>query len=210
MGSNRWLQSTSYPPPETTVQTWVVDLENRSLSTEDGTTVRRDISSRHHSLTLNPQDPTPSTGGIALGDDVGPLSQSELVARPEVMHVASQPLERDVTIIGEPKLTGTISQGTCAPDLAVTMVDIFPDGGGYLVTEGIRRIRSGIESIEVSLWPTAYTFKQGHRIGLVLAPAKFPKYALPPCVTSSQEGSPSLTLLEPSSTQWKLRAGTLP
>ncbi len=212
MGSNKWLQSTSFPPPEATTQVWMLDLESRALRIDDNDVVPLGNGSRRHSLTLSPHDPTPSMGGIALGDDVDPLSQSELVTRPEVLTLASRLLVHDVTVIGTPHLKGTVTRTDCAPDLAVTLTDILPDGNRYLVTGGFLRRPHSTENLsaDVSLWPTAYTFKQGHRIELVLAPAKFPKYALPPCATSSGETSTSLTLEETSRAQWKLSLETLP
>ncbi len=211
MGSNRWLQSTSYPPPETTPQVWLVDLAHRVLHVGNKTTANGSSDPRQHQLTLNPHDPTPSMGGIALGDDVGPLSQSELVRRPEVISLTSYPLEHDVTIIGEPTLTGTVVHSGCTPDLTVTLIDTSPDGNRYLVTEGISRVPSppGTHATQVPLSPTAYTFKRGHRVELVLAPAKFPKYALPPCATSLGVTSATLVLDDTPGSPWKLTLGVL-
>ena len=175
-------------------------------------------------MTVEIDRPTPCYGGVDLGFDFGPLSQKELISRSDVMVIRSEKLKDDLTIVGVPQLVANIHAPVCHTDLVVTLVDVYPNGEPFLITEGIKRFSMSDSEVQVSFWPTAYTVKAGHKMGLVLAGAKYPKYDFPGCICDSYNRKNPLLDREPSSVvkyysvelfsysvlKWELRLPILP
>jgi putative CocE/NonD family hydrolase len=86
-----------------------------------------------------------------------------------------------------------------APDLDVTarLVDVWPDGAAWNLTEGIRRVRTRpgadgallepgqVVEVEVDLLATSNLFRVGHRIRLEVAASNWPRFDANP-----QDGAP--------------------
>lgn len=113
------------------------------------------IAVRVSEFMIRTRRPTPSFGGVDLGFDFGPQSQGDLVKRSDVRVMSSEVLSEEMTIIGVPRLTGRVRARGCHPDLAVTLVDIYPSGEPFLFTEGIKRFSAEDSRVEVQLWTTA-------------------------------------------------------
>jgi putative CocE/NonD family hydrolase len=211
MGSNTWFEVSSFPPKEAQRGVWYLDLSERYLNLSGATTRSKLTETTVVEISLDPRNPTPAIGGVDLGSNVGPLSQAQLIERSDVLVLSSPPLKSDLTLFGESVLKGAISPDKCTPDVAVTLMDRFPHGDHYLVAEGIRRSPTHATSseVEIALWPTAYTFKRGHRIEVVLAPAKFPKYDLPPCVRQHGHQLLPLRLRQAPDQLWRLNVSVV-
>ena len=202
MGENRWITMDDYPPPWVKPSSWQLDFGDKSLSRcELGDC--QNAQTWETNLVLNKQDPTPAVGGIELGQNFGPLSQDKLQTRPDVFSLFSAPLTDPLTLIGSPTLSGTVAIAQCRSDLVAVLVDRFPDGTSYLITEGVHRFNSSEKLVSVSLRPTGYVVKAGHSIGIQITPASYPKYDLPDCVDSS--GQALLSLQSGPSDAWILQ-----
>ncbi len=66
-------------------------------------------------------------------------------------------------------------------DFTGKLVDVFPDGSAWNVSEGILRRRfdeqpAGSTEIKIDLWPTSTVFKKGHRIRLEVSSSNYPRF----------------------------------
>lgn len=150
---------------------------------------------------VDPSDPVPTRGGATLLPppfEPGPVEQSEVEARPDVVSWRSAPLDAELTAIGPVRaLVFLASTGTDA-DLVVRLCDEDPEGGSRVITDGVQRasareldpasgrgerrpLRPGVpEEISVDLWTIAHTFCAGHRVRLDIAPSSSPRWAVNP------------------------------
>ena len=205
MGENRWLEMDDFPLAGEGFSIWQIDWEVKQLILRGGRVVEQYEEKAGFSantregqgrveLILDPANPTPSAGGVELGFDFGPLEQTEIQKRREVYVASSASLNHPLTLLGKPLLEGEVRDAVCRPDLAASLLDIYPDGTAYIITEGVKRFLPGNTSFRLDFWPTAYVIKQGHRLGLQLAPAKFPKYDLPRCAAEKKQEKIALRL----------------
>lgn len=184
MGSNKWLCADGWPVPGLSVKPlylgrgWTL-LEN-APGEENG----------FDSFIYNPGNPVPTLGGNNLGSVCpGQREQSSIEEREDVLVYTSEPLEKDLTVIGE--LYATIWGSSTAPDtdFTVKLCDVHPDGRSYNVADGIirARYRTGEDSetflecdkpeeFKIDLWATATTFLAGHRIRLQVSSSNFPRF----------------------------------
>jgi putative CocE/NonD family hydrolase len=69
-------------------------------------------------------------------------------------------------------------------DLYVCLCDLAPSGRSTNVCDGYRRLRpdtaADARKVEIEFWPTAYRFKAGHRIRIIVTSGAHPRYARNP------------------------------
>lgn len=163
----------------------------------------------------DPADPTPTRGGRTLMPTLGPSGvqdQSELLGRPDLLEFTSAALSDPVSVAGRVRLRLWAASSAVDTDFAAVLVDCAPSGERWLVADGFLRARhrngfgrtdwltpGEVVEYTIDLWDVAWTFAAGHRIGLHISSASFPRFnrnlnvALPPgegtlteAVTASQ------------------------
>ena len=82
-------------------------------------------------------------------------------------------------VTGHPKLILTAATTVKNTDFSARLMDVFPDGSSFNISEGI--VRKDFDSnqpttIEIPLWPTSYVFKNGHKIRLEISSSNFPRF----------------------------------
>jgi len=145
-------------------------------------------------FTYDPSYPVPTYGGALLMAPefpVGPVDQRQIEARPDVLTFTTPPLERDTEVTGP--VTVRLWACSSAPDtdFVARLVDVYPDGRAYNLTDGIIRARyrdaprggaaSLLEpgrphSFDIDLWATSNVFRAGHRIRLQVTSSNFPRW----------------------------------
>ena len=133
-------------------------------------------------FTYDPADPVRTTGGAVLMTDEfrpGPLDQSSVEARPDVLVYTTDPLDDDMEVTG--RIRAYLVAATDAPttDWVVRLCDVDPDGVSLNVVDGIiRAVEPPGEFIEhtVDLWSTCYVFRAGHRIRVQVTSSNFPRW----------------------------------
>lgn len=132
-------------------------------------------------FTSDPANPTPTIGGATLHPtlDQGPYDQSSLDARGDLLNFETGVLPQDITATGRISLTLYISATQPDCDIAIRLVDQYPDGRNMLITDGIKRMRfrngytaaaeafmtpGQVYQVKVDLPFTNYTWLTGHRI----------------------------------------------
>ena len=119
----------------------------------------------------------------------GPVDQRVLEARDDVLVYTSEPLDRDLEVIGPVEMTLFAASSARDTDFIVRICDVYPDGRSIFLTEGIIRARyrgsvegESVELLEpgevaeyrIRLYPMANVFRRGHRIRLDLTSSSFP------------------------------------
>jgi putative CocE/NonD family hydrolase len=101
----------------------------------------------------------------------------------------SEPLAGDVDVVGRATLTLFASSTCVDTDFVAKLCDVFPDGRSILVADGILRARyrkgrfkprllkpKQVFRFTIDLWPTAWRFRAGHCLRLVVTSSNFPRF----------------------------------
>lgn len=145
--------------------------ENKNPSTTPPLTYKHD-----------PNNLVPTVGGRNLFMDAGPMDQSPIEQREDVLVFTSLPLAEDLEVTGRlaTKLLFTSDQNDT--DVAVRLTDVYPDGRSILISDGISSTghitpnKDGKKEMEIDLWSTSFVFAKGHRIRLLVSGSNYPRY----------------------------------
>ncbi|MBA2693419.1 MAG: CocE/NonD family hydrolase [Rubrobacter sp.] len=192
MGENRWRAFDEWPPPGVE--------EEWHLHADGGLSRGAAKSSEPDEFVYDPNFPVPTVGGATLLAPIhgsGPMDQSEVEAREDVLTYTSEPLDAEYMVIGA--VHATLFAASSAPDtdFVVRLTDVHPDGRSMVVTDGIIRasaresypapgevrptkpslIEPGeIYEYSVDLWATGMTFREGHRMRVSVTSSSFPRW----------------------------------
>lgn len=176
MGQNRWRDENEWPLRHTVYTSYFLEKlgSNRigALSSRTNEPLGSD------SYVYDPMHPLPSLGGAMIGPNAGTFRQQDTSKRSDVLTYETGILSNSLEVTGHPKLV--LSVGTTAPntDFSARLMDVFPNGSIFNMTEGIIRRGFGKDrtDIEIQLWPTSYVFKEGHKIRLEISSSNFPRF----------------------------------
>jgi len=196
MGANEWRGEREWPLPGTDFTPWYLraaGLLSRDAPAGDEQGDRYDY---------DPNDPVPTIGGVnsvltmTQGAETpvvpGPRDQRVLERRSDVLSYTSDPLERDLGVIGPVEVVLYAASSAKDTDFVVRLCDVWPDERSIFVTEGIlrARYRSGVDGNSVELlepgepaeyrirvYPTAMLFRKGHRLRLDVTSSSFPRFS---------------------------------
>lgn len=194
-----WIGTSAYPPPEAeTLDFYLASGGRAGADLDDGALVREPpIDMKCDAFTYDPENPVPTVGGAlwpfpAGGIIPGPLDQTEVEERPDVLVYTSAPLDDDLYAVGPIVVELWASTSACDTDFTAKLVDVDPLGVPRIVQDGIVRGRfhaskSGASAPEllephrpycfVILLPaTARRFYKDHRVRLEIASSNFPKF----------------------------------
>lgn len=138
----------------------------------------------------DPKNPVPTCGGSVLSiTSVGPVDQSAIGDRQDVLTFMTPPLALDTEITGP--ISVVLYAQSSAPDTDFTakLVDVYPTGEAYILADGIirARYRNGddapvfiepgqVYQYTIDLHATSNVFKAGHRIRVDISSSNFPKF----------------------------------
>jgi uncharacterized protein len=180
MGSRTWQDFSLWPPAAET-ERWYLGR---------GGTLSRDPQAgggpdRYH---FNPNDPTPAVGGPALNTaTAGRKEQSRRERRRDVLTYTSPVLTDDLTVIGPLTVSLYARSSLEHTDFFVRLCDVSAKGKSYNLSDGIVRLapgapgsavpsEDGVRKLDIALWPTANTFRAGHRIRLQVSSGAHPLF----------------------------------
>ena len=186
MGRNEWRSEDEFPLSRAKDVAWHIGAGGRLSPDEAGAGEEPD------SYAYDPANPFPSHGGAWVGPptaEVGPADQGPVLSRDDLVVYTSEPLERDLEVIGYPKMVLHAATSGRDTDWVVKLCDVHPDGTTYMVTDGILRARyrnapdkpellepGEVAEYEVELYPTAMLFKAGHCLRIMITSSDFPRY----------------------------------
>jgi hypothetical protein len=133
----------------------------------------------------NPHDPTPAVGGAGLNiGTTGRRNQRRREVRHDVLSYTSPVLGEDLTVIGPLTATLYLRSSLEHTDFFVRLCDVTEKGRSINLSDGIVRLgpgsvekdAEGVFKLEIAMWPTANTFRAGHRIRLQVSSGAHPLY----------------------------------
>jgi putative CocE/NonD family hydrolase len=136
-------------------------------------------------------------GGASLNvPTAGRKEQSRRERRRDVLTYTSPVLTDDLTVIGPLTATLYVRSSLEYTDFFVRLCDVTAKGRSFNLSDGIVRLvpgavepgEDGVTKLDIALWPTANTFRAGHRIRLQVSSA-----AHPLCNRNAGTGEPLAT-----------------
>ena len=133
----------------------------------------------------NPHDPTPAVGGPSLNVlTAGRKDQRRREHRHDVLTYTSPVLSEDLTVIGPLTATLYLRSSLEHTDFFVRLCDVSEKGRSVNLSDGIIRLspgsvhkeEDGVFRLDIAMWPTANTFKAGHRIRLQVSSGAHPLF----------------------------------
>ena len=135
----------------------------------------------------DPADPVMSITG--RDTQHAPCDQAPLAGRRDVLVYQTDPLERDLLLIGPLRCLLWASTDALDTDFAVKLVEVGRDGLAINLSFGIVRARyrnstrkaepivpGKIYRYSIDLWATSNLFKKGHQVRLYISSSNFPRF----------------------------------
>jgi putative CocE/NonD family hydrolase len=185
IGRSRWHQDVCWPPAD--VRSLALRLAagggraGRLCHGPLGAQSRAPMRYRY-----DPRDPAPTVGGATgVEGRGGPLEQSWLERREDVLTFTSEPLTGELEIAGAPRARLLVASSASATDFVVRLAVVLPDDRSLVLTEGVWSGRladlpaapagAGHRTCEVALAPTHAVVAAGRRLRLELTSSSYPE-----------------------------------
>jgi putative CocE/NonD family hydrolase len=197
MGRNQWMESNDWPLPETQWQRFYLHSNGKAnTSSGDGLLSRDEPQSEPpDKFVYDPLNPVPTLGGnitaspAGFGFARGPMDQSSLERRGDVLCYRTPPLTENVEITGPLEIHIFASTSARDTDFTAKFVDVYPDGRSQNLVDGIKRAK-GLKSLAspefitpgqvyeyvITMGPTSQMFFKGHRMRIDISSSNFPMY----------------------------------
>ena len=177
LGENQWATSNNASIEINSTDELFLNAGNM-LSTQTGT--------GSTAFTSDPRNPSPTLGGptLSIALDQGPYNQISLESRQDVITFSTGDLFADIAVSGRVKLNLYVECNQPDADIAVRLVDVYPDGRNMLINDGIRRMRfrngytqanetfmtaGQVYNVDVELPFVNYTWKAGHELKVYIS-----------------------------------------
>ena len=181
-GANTWRDYSSWPPPDAQPQRLYLHaggkLGNETPTNQSGATA----------FVYDPADPTPSIHGPALMGGAKIRDMSALEMRSDTISFSGPVLGADIEVIGPVSAELSVRSDRAHTDFYACLCDVDLKGRAAQVCDGLVRLRpgkadadaNGIRHIVIQCWPTAWRFKKGHSLRLIVASGAHPRYGRNP------------------------------
>jgi uncharacterized protein len=173
-----WREALRWPPAALHEHTLFLCGEGRANSAAgDGRLAAEPGDDRADTFVADPADPVPSQGGAAIGDVAGPVDQSAVEERGDVLCFTSDPLAAPLEIAGRVSLTLHAAPPAHAEDTCAKLVAVERDGAACWLAEGVARAKPGASALEVDLGAAATRLAPGTRLRVEVAGSSLPRFA---------------------------------
>lgn len=195
MGPDVWRKEHEWPLSRArSTPFYLSSRGHANTGTGDGALDRYPVrKSPPDTFTYDPKDPVPTVGGAICCDSKimppGPLEQSAVERRPDVLVYTSEPLNESVEVTGQVRAILYVSTSANDTDFTVKLVDVYANGRALMVCDGIQRLRYRLSldkpvfvkhnqayQISVDAGVTSYVFPIGHRIRIEISSSNFPRF----------------------------------
>jgi uncharacterized protein len=179
MGAETWRDYAAWPPPGSRGERLYLQAAAKLSAAAPA------AASAPTGFIYDPADPTPSVHGPTLMGGAKKPDMSALEKRTDTVSFTSAPLSADMEAIGPVSVELHIRSDRLHTDFYVCLCDVDKAGLPLHVADGYRRLRpddpppdaEGVRRVLIECWPTAYRFKRGHLLRLILASGAHPRYA---------------------------------
>jgi len=190
MGSSQWAKSDRWPLPELNNVTYRLASRNGANSLfGDGELTASKVGPREFDeLVSNPNYPVPSRGGGCCDPDVA-QDQTSVEARNDVLVYTTEEFRQGQAVVGEIGVKLYVSADVRDADLALKLVDLYPDGRAFNLYDTMLRLRyrEGFNSpsmmkdgevyeVNIEGLITSNFFAAGHRLRIEIAGSNFPNF----------------------------------
>lgn len=195
IGENRWLAASQWPPENVDLQHWLIGSDGRANSRSGNGVLSLSQEGRaaHDDVTSDPMHPVPTRGGPICctgnpNDRSGPVDQTDVETRDDVLVYTSAPLQQPMRLAGPLRAHLTISSSAPDTDVVVKLVHVWPDGRATNIQEGALRMRyregplraeamtpDRRYRVEIPMRSIAYFIPAGHRLRVQIAGSSFPR-----------------------------------
>jgi putative CocE/NonD family hydrolase len=178
MGAKEWREFHDFPPPARQMRYY---LHSAALTTKPAAAISSPDCYRY-----DPANPTPAVGGALLAfQGAGAQDNRLLEARADVLCYSTAPLTEALEIIGTVRLLLFVRSSLSFTDFFGRLCDVSPSGRSTNICDGLLRLEPGKGEaqpdgslrIEIEMWPTAYRFRQGHRLRLQVSSGAHPRWS---------------------------------
>ncbi len=195
MGIDQWRDEQDWPLPDTTYVDYYLDGAGRADAAVGNGVLRSDFPSVEAAdvYVYDPARPVMSVGGRlwlpAALNTVGPVDQSEIETRDDVLCYTTPVLDEPIEVTGHVSLVLHVVSSAVDTDFTGKLVDVFPDGRAIYLTDGMLRARyrnslaepellepGKVYEITLDLSVTSNVFLPGHRIRLEVSSSNFPRF----------------------------------
>lgn len=194
MGENKWREEDNWPIPGTEYKELYLTGDSPANTLRGGGTLTFDKPGKSgiDKYIYDPNNPVLTYGGnncCGTPTIAGPKDQRLIERRNDVLVYTSEFLTEPLSIAGP--VTMKLHAATDGPDTdwMIKLVDVYPDGSAYPVSEGILRakFKDGLDKVnlltpnqvyefEIELTGTANVFQPGHRIRIDITSSNFPQF----------------------------------
>lgn len=175
MGINQWRDEQEWPLQRTQYKKLYLHHAERGILDWQVP----DSGEPPYNYIYDPVNPVPSIGGAILGPDSGMFSQNRIEARDDVLVYSTKKLDESIEVTGPIKLHLTVSSDAVCTDFTARLLDVYPDGTAYNLSEGIARLSQlphGKQGIDIDLWPISNVFMKDHQIRLEVSSSNYPRF----------------------------------
>jgi putative CocE/NonD family hydrolase len=147
MGENKWKQSSTWPPAGAKTESFYFTSKGHANTLYgDGALVSAPTGSdQPDAFIYDPGNPvrTFGGGGCCQGNAVkfGSYDQSEHETRNDILVYDSEPFKQGIEVSGPITVTLYVSSSAKDTDFTFKVIDVYPDGKAYNITENIQRMR---------------------------------------------------------------------
>ncbi len=144
-GKNEWRTASAFPVPNTRFTEYFLDSQGKANTREGNGVLKTGTpgSGRYDEFVYDPANPVPTissrTSGARGGLKQGSVDNREVEMRQDVLVYTTEVLREGVEVTGPVKATIYFSTDVPDTDIAVKLLDVYPDGRVYNITEGIAR-----------------------------------------------------------------------
>jgi putative CocE/NonD family hydrolase len=194
MGKNIWKTADAWPLPNTNWQRFFLHSKGHANTSGGDGWLSRDKPSGEKSDTFryDPHFPVPSTGCRGHGTcgfTSSPKDQSFIERRDDVLCYTTPELKEDIEVTGPLELHLQAATSAQDTDFTAKLVDVYPDGHAYNVTDGIIRARyrksflkeefikpGDVIEYVIGMETASQMFLKGHCIRIDISSSNFPEY----------------------------------
>ncbi len=175
MGANVWREEQEWPLARAKTVSWFLHADG-TLSPE------KPVDEGHLEFVYDPRNPVPTCGGngvLSPAHATGPLDQSTIEMRGDVLRFTSAPLAEEIEVTGPVRVTVHAASSAVSTDWVARLCDVFPDGRSINLCDGILRVTKDAQtpnSHTIELWSTSNLFRKGHRLRVHVTSSSFPRW----------------------------------
>lgn len=198
MGPNVWRTADAWPPPGVTRTKLYLQSSGKANSVNgDGALARE--ASRNDALdkfVYDPENPVPTVGGAMIGALTtvpgmrpGPIEQSGIEARADVLVYTTAPFDADTEISGPVTLRLFAATSAIDTDFTAKLTVVEGDGKSFNLCEGLLRLSgrnftgtaepadpNKVYDLVIGVGQTSIVIAKGQRLRLQISSSNFPQY----------------------------------